>query len=231
MKKTIIAVIVAFTAMISFAQTQSSDNLIFDEIPVNEKFEAPMDLTLLRTLFFLGGAVGIFLVVVGARRIYRVFNTRILAQIPMSVESVDFKIQTSGNYSVWIKAPLFQTNHLDKIKPRIYNQDRQRDVPLQYNFFTSQYTRQSGLKNGHLKLYTFKAEQGNYKLETTAGSSLHIPFEKEILKTFLSEANITKCFFQVRENMPPLYGLFGTLMTVFGGVSIFLGLLTNEIWM
>ena len=46
--------------------------------------------------------------------VYKVFNTKVIVETQMSEESVSFEITKSGNYSIWIKAPIFRTNHLEK---------------------------------------------------------------------------------------------------------------------
>ena len=193
-----------------------------------------MNLIILKILFFICIPIGIFLLVAGIKLVYKVFNTKVIVETQMSEEGVSFEITKSGNYSIWIKAPIFRTNHLDKIKPKIYNQDNQKYIKLRYNFLRSQYTRSNNGSVGQMKLLTFKAEKGNYQLELVEGSSLHIPFEKQIVSSVLKEADIAKCFIQVREDTPSFYGLSGVLLIVLGvGGSIagfVLGLLTEKIW-
>ena len=41
---------------------------------------------------------------------YKVFNTKVIAETQMSEKSVSFEITKSGNYSIWIKAPIFRKN-------------------------------------------------------------------------------------------------------------------------
>ena len=192
-----------------------------------------MNLITFKILFFICIPIGIFLLVAGIKIVYKVFNAKVIVETQMSEESASFEITKSGNYSIWIKAPVFRTNHLDKIKPKIYNQDNQKYIKLRYNFLRSQFTRSNNGSVGQLKLLTFKAEKGNYQLELVEGSSIHIPFEKQIDSVF-KEADIAKCFIQVRENTPTFYGLSGVLLIVLGvGGSIagfVLGLLTEKIW-
>ena len=193
-----------------------------------------MNLITFKILFFICIPIGIFLLVAGIKRVYRVFNSKVIVGTQMLVKSVSFEITKSGNYAIWIKAPIFRTNHLDKIKPKIYNQDNQKYIKLQYNFFSSQYTRSNNGSVGQMKLFTFKAEKGNYQLELVESSSLYLQFQKQIVGTVLKEADIAKCVIQVRENTPSFYGLSGVLLIVLGaGGSIagfVLGLLTEKIW-
>jgi len=163
--------------------------------------------------------------------VYRVFNTNILAEINLSDESVNFEITKSGSYAIWIKAPVFQKNYLDKVKVKIYNQDKNEYVKLQYNIFSTQSNNGSV---GNMKLLTFKAEAGNYKMELVEGSNL--PFWQKASGAILPAqyADINKCFSQVRENTPWYYGLSGILMIIIGAGSAIagfvLGLLTDKIW-
>ena len=158
-------------------------------------------------------------------------------EISLSDKSMDFEITKSGRYAIWVKAPVFKRNHLDKVKINIYNQDKQKYIKLWKNIVAPQ---SSNGSVGQMKYLFFKAEAGNYTAELSKGTQLRI-LERilwavlfVLFRVLLEEADINKCFFQVRENTPPLYGLFGTLTTIVGGVSIMsgfvLGILTETIW-
>ena len=73
-----------------------------------------MNLIILKILFFIYIPIGIFLLVAGIKMVYKVFNTKVIVETQMSEETVSFEITKSGNYSIWIKAPIFRTNHLEK---------------------------------------------------------------------------------------------------------------------
>ena len=193
-----------------------------------------MNLAVLRILFFACIPIGIWLFIKGIKMVHKVFNTNILAEIKLSDENVSFEITKSGKYAIWIKAPAYQKNYLDKIKVVIYNQDRQQYMNLQYNFLSSQFTRSNNGSNGKMKLLTFKAEAGNYKMELVEGSHLDI-IQKGVGAILPTKyADINKCFFQVRETTSWYYGFLGVLAIIFGiGSAIagfVLGLLTNKIW-
>ena len=121
----------------------------------------------------------------------------ILAEIQMSEESVNFEIAEPGSYSVWVKAPVFQKNYLDKIKVKIYNQDDKEYVKLQYTIFGTQSNNGSV---GQMKFLTFKAKAGHYKIELVEGSNL--PFWQKHLGAVLplKYADINNCLFQIRKN-------------------------------
>ena len=91
----------------------------------------------LKILFFVCIPIGIWLLIVGIKMVYKVFNTKILAEIRMSDESVNFEITKSGSYAIWVKAPVFQKNYLDEVKIKIYNQDKQEYKKLWYNIFST----------------------------------------------------------------------------------------------
>ncbi len=189
-----------------------------------------MNPMVLKILFFTCIPIGIFLLVVGIKRVYRVFNTATLAEIRMSEESVDFEIAEAGRYSVWAKAPAFKYNHLDRIRPAIYNRDNRQKIELIHNFLGAKSNNGS---TGELKLFSFRAEAGKYTMKPAEGSSLLIPLQGRTAP-MLKEADLSDCLFLVRKNTPPLYGLSGVLSIVLGvGASIagfVLGLLTEKIW-
>ncbi len=185
---------------------------------------------MLKILFFTCIPIGIFLLVVGIKRVHRVFNTAMLAEVRMSEESVDFEIAEAGRYAIWVKAPAFQANHLDRIRPAIYNSDKRQEIELQHNFLRP---RSNNGSTGQLKLFTFRAEAGSYTMKLVEGSSLLIPLQG-LAGSMLKEADTANCLFQVRKTTPPLYGLSGVLLIVLGaGGSIagfVLGLLTEKIF-
>ena len=190
-----------------------------------------MNLAILQILFFVCIPIGIGLLIVGIKMIYKVFNTNILAEIRMSAESVNFEITKSGSYAIWVKAPVFQRNYLDKVKIKIYNQDKQEYKELWYNIFSTQSNNGSV---GKMKFLTFNAEAGNYKAELSEGTNLWTT-ERILARALpVKEADINNCFFQVRENTSWYYGLSGILLIVLGAggsmAGFVLGLLTEKIW-
>jgi len=194
-----------------------------------------MNSSTLQILFFSGIPIGIFLLVVGIKMLRKFFSSQnTVMEIPLSDKTMDFEIIKQGRYAVWVKAPVFQKNHLDKVKLQLYNKDKQEYIKLWHIFVRPQSNNGSA---GQLKYLFFRAEAGNYRAEIVEGSNICktlIFIEKLMLILTLvysrfKEADMNKCFFQVRENTPPLYGLRGTLTTVLGGVSILVGIVFSVI--
>ncbi|MCL1937284.1 MAG: hypothetical protein FWF52_02675 [Candidatus Azobacteroides sp.] len=190
-----------------------------------------MNLIVLKSLFFTCIPVGIFLLIAGIKKVRMMFNMDILAEIRLSDHCEKFEIPKSGIYAIWIKAPAYQKNHLDKVKIKIYDEDRKEYKKLRNILFQPSSVNLSGI--GKAKIFTFKAEKGNYKAELEKSSSIFL-FKKLATNLPLKEADLQNCFFQIRENKSFFYGLFSVLMIVIGvGISIagfVLGLLTEKLW-
>lgn len=174
-------------------------------------------------LLYVSIPLGIFLLVKGIKMVRKVLAQDILMEMPMSKKTIDFEIQESGQYAVWVKVPVLKFNHLDKIKIAIYNKDTEKYVTL-WKKVIGVKSNDGSVAQG--KFLTFTVEAGNYKAELLEGTQL-ILLERFIwlfngwwYKLIFKEADIDKCFFQVRKDTPPLYGLRTTLTTVLGGVII-----------
>jgi hypothetical protein len=194
-----------------------------------------MNLQVLQILFFSCIPIGIFLFVKGIKMVRKFSNKNILMEMRLSDNSMDFAITKSGRYAVWVKAPVCKRNHLDKVKINIYNQNKQKYLKLWKNIFATQSNNGSV---GQSKYLSFKAQAGNYKAELSEGTQLRI-IERMLWVIYqpilrLKEADINECFFQVRENTSPFYGLLSVLTIILGVGSAIagfvLGLLTETIW-
>jgi hypothetical protein len=170
----------------------------------------------LKILFFACIPVGIFLLIKGIKMALKAFNTKIFAEIKLSETSKDFEITQSGSFEIQIKAPAFKKSHLDKLKPAIYNRDKNAYISLHRSIVRSHSNSLSGIAT--LKLFTFEAAAGNYKVEITEGSSL-LPLEGGLQKFLpIKEANLSDCAFQIRESIPVLRLVAGILLTIAGGM-------------
>jgi len=124
---------------------------------------------LLKCLFVLCIPVGIFLLVMSIKLLLYVFNAKLLTEIHYTESAKTLTITKSGRYAIWVKAPAYKYNHLDKITINISDY-RQESLNLRSVFPRAEKVNGS---NSMAKIFTFFANEGTYELKIVKGSSVN----------------------------------------------------------
>jgi hypothetical protein len=167
----------------------------------------------IKILLILISIIGIFMLIKGIMMLMQFFNTKIILEIPYTGKSGNFRIDTSGTYSIWQKGKQFTRTPVDKFKPVITNESTGEKVALNSSIFRTQ------VNNGataSMLLFKFTAPAGNYRLDLDEGSSISL-LEKSLTSYIpFKETDPANYFLQVRETRPKSLVVFGIPLTIIG---------------
>lgn len=157
--------------------------------------------------------IGIFLLVKGMGLLIKYFKDKIILEIPYSCKMKNFRIDKEGAYSIWHKGKLFQKVPAGNWKPLITNELTGEKMLLSGSLFRTQVNNGS---TARMKLYSFSAREGNFKLELAEGSNASF-LEKTISSIIPGkDTDPDRYFIQVRADQPSYQVLLGIPLTMLG---------------
>lgn len=137
-----------------------------------------------------------------------------------SEKASTFVITKAGIYNIWIQAPLYKLNNLNRVRPAIIKLSSGEELTLIHSLFK---THKNGFTHGKLHIFSFYGEVGDYLFEEVAGSSLNIA-EQFINDNFITnQTNRAPVSFFIQKKAPfwimPLFFLsifVGSMLVIFG---------------
>ena len=170
----------------------------------------------LKYLLFLLVPVGIYLVVIGIKKVRLFTKAKMIYE--MSVSSIDgsFRLEDGGKYDIWLSGKKYSVSPIYNLDIKLKNNATGEFVQLYPDFFR---TTTSSIKDFRIKLYTFSAETGSYNISLTDR-----PEERE---NIINNRGIDyrKFSIQIRENVQGLNIFLGALCIIFGVMAIDVGLI------
>ena len=167
----------------------------------------------LEILLFCLVPIGLFILFKGIKLLMNGFNGKVLLELPYNNRAGLFTISKSGTYSIWQKGPLFKNTPVAKFRPQVRNTANSQVIKLHYSILSP---RVNGFSNSRMKLFTFKADRGNYELILSAGTSVS-SFQNILAKAIpLADIDIELYFIEVRESQSDLLTLLSILIILLG---------------
>ncbi len=175
-----------------------------------------------KVVLIITPVIGIILLVIGIKMLIKSFNEKIIVEIPFTCKVNSFQIGKAGAYSIWQKGKLFRKAPVDKFRPVITNETTGEQINISTSIMGTH------VNNGsieRMKLFTFSAQTGNFKLELAEGSSVSF-----IERAFSSLIPVKKMdpdqyFIQIRENQPGYLILLGIPLIIIGFAGVLVGII------
>lgn len=176
-----------------------------------------MLLLLIRILFFCLVPIGIFLLTKGIKLSQKHFSGEVVFEISYIQKSGRFTISKAGNYSIWLKGPLFKRTPIDQFQPTIYQEETKRYLHLDYPMTK---TSSNNGSTGRMRLFNFYAPTGDYQFDLTSGSS-RMPLEAALAWILPKKpADLSKFYMEIKESKSSLYLIGGILLIIFSAFCI-----------
>ena len=167
----------------------------------------------LKILLFCLVPIGLFILFKGIKLLMNGFNGKVLLELPYNNRAGLFTISKAGTYSIWQKGPLFKKTPVAKFRPQIRNTANHQVIKLHYSILSP---RVNGFSDGRMKLFTFKADTGNYELILGAGTSI-FSFQDILAKAIpLADIDLEHYFIEVRESQSEFVNLLSILIILLG---------------
>lgn len=180
-----------------------------------------MKLILVRIVLISLIPLGAIVLFKAIRLIKKSFSGKTLLEIPFKQKSSTFFISEQGVYSIWQKGDMFKKLPVDKFRPVVTNLTTGEIPGLSSSVFRPNSNDGRIFK---MKLFSFRASPGTYKLEITEGSSI-TGIERIISTLFpFKEVNLDNYFIQIRESQPFYITATGILLIIFSGIMMIGGL-------
>ena len=172
-------------------------------------------------LFLLLIPIGISLVVISGKHLFRSATAEMVYEMPCSNGEGVFTISEKGNYGIWISGKLFSKSPVGEFGFNVLNQQTGNKIPLSFNIMR---TSVSGCKTARVELYSFYAEEGTYVISLDGESNA---FDKGIaaVRNTIIQKPIDYSLYsvQIRKHRPvyvlflSIYGMiFGIMATISG---------------
>ena len=170
----------------------------------------------LKYLLFLLVPVGIYLVVIGIKKVRLFAKAKMIYEMPVSLIDGSFRLEDGGKYDIWLSGKKYSVSPIYNLDIKLKNNATGEFVILYLDFFR---TTASSFKDVRVKLYTFGAETGSYNISLTDRA--------EERDNIINNRGIDykKFSIQIRENVQGLNIFLGALCIILGVMAIDAGLI------
>ena len=175
----------------------------------------------LKYLLFLLVPVGIYLVVIGIKKVRLFANAKMIYEMPVSLIDGSFRLEDGGKYDIWLSGKKYSISPIYNLDIKLKNNATGEFVILYPDFFR---TTASGIKDFRVKLYTFGAETGSYNISLTD--------REEERENIINNRGIDykKFSIQIRENVQGITMFLGVLGIILGFMAIDVGLVFSLLY-
>lgn len=169
----------------------------------------------LKYLLLLLVPVGIYLIVIGIKKVRLFAKAKMIYEMPVSSIDGSFTLEDGGKYDIWLSGKKYTVSPIYNLDIKLKNNGTGKFVQLYPDFFR---TTTSSIKDARVKLYTFGAESGSYNISLTDRAE-----ERE---NIINNRGIDyrKFSIQIRENVQGPTIFLGVLGIVLGLIAIDVGL-------
>ena len=168
-----------------------------------------------RYLLFLLVPVGIYLVVIGIKKVRLFAKAKMIYEIPVSSIDGSFRLEDGGKYDIWLCGKKYSVSPMYNLDIKLKNNATGKFVILYPDFFK---TTASSFKDVRVKLYTFDAETGSYNISLTDS----VEERENIINN--RGIDYKKFSIQIRENVNTATIFLGVLGIILGFMAIDVGL-------
>ena len=169
----------------------------------------------LKYLLFLLVPVGIYLVVIGIKKVRLFAKAKMIYEIPVSSIDGSFTLEDGGKYDIWLSGKKYSISPIYNLDIKLKNNATGNFVQLYPDFFR---TTTSSIKDFRVKLSTFDADRGSYNISLTD----RVEERENIINN--RGIDYSKFSIQIRENVKVLTIFLGVLGIVLGLIAIDVGL-------
>lgn len=169
----------------------------------------------LRYLLFFLVPVGIYLMVIGIKKVSGFAKAKMIYEIPVSAIDGSFRLEDGGKYDIWLSGKKYSVSPIYNLDIKLKNNATGKFVILYPDFFK---TTASSFKDVRVKLYTFSAERGSYNISLTDS----VEERENIINN--RGIDYKKFSIQIRENVQGLTIFLGVLGIILGFMAIDVGL-------
>ena len=168
-----------------------------------------------RYLLFLLVPVGIYLMVIGIKKVSGFAKAKMIYE--MSVSSIDgsFTLEDGGKYDIWLCGKKYSVSPIYNLDIKLKNNATGEFVILYPDFFR---TTTSSIKDFRVKLSTFDADRGSYNISLTDS----VEERENIINN--RGIDYKKFSIQIRENVNTATIFVGVLGIILGFMAIDVGL-------
>ena len=169
----------------------------------------------LKYLLLLLVPVGIYLIVIGIKKVRGFAKAKMIYEMPVSPIDGSFILDESSKYDIWLSGKKYSVSPIYNLDIKLKNNATGKFMQLYPDFFR---TTANSFKDARVKLYTFGAESGSYNISLSDR-----PEERE---NIINNRGIdySKFSIQIRENVKVLNIFLGVLGIVLGLMAIDVGL-------
>ena len=169
-----------------------------------------------RYLLFLLVPVGIYLMVIGIKKLTAFAKAKMIYE--MSVSSIDgsFTLEDGGKYDIWLCGKKYSVSPIYNLDIKLKNNATGEFVILYPDFFR---TTTSSIKDFRVKLSTFDADRGSYNISLTDS----VEERENIINN--RGIDYKKFSIQIRENVNTATIFVGVLGIILGFMAIDVGLI------
>ena len=169
----------------------------------------------LKYLLFLLVPVGIYLMVIGIKKVTGFAKAKMIYEMPVSLIDGSFSLDEIGKYDVWLCGKKYSVSPIYNLDIKLKNNATGKFVILYPDLFR---TTASSFKDVRVKLYTFCAESGSYNISLTD----RVEERENIINN--RGIDYRKFSIQIRENVKGLTIFLGVLGIILGFMAIDVGL-------
>ena len=170
----------------------------------------------LKYLLFLLVPVGIYLVVIGIKKVRLFAKAKMIYEMPVSLIDGSFRLEDGGKYDIWLSGKKYSVSPMYNLDIKLKNNATGEFVQLYPDFFR---TTTSSIKDARVKLFTFDADRGSYNISLTDS----VEERENIINNRVIDYK--KFSIQIRENVKGLTIFVGSLCIIFGFMAIDVGLI------
>ena len=174
-----------------------------------------------KILLFCVMPLGLLLLIIAIRMLWRATNGKILLTLPFNDRLGTFTVTQAGVYSIWHKGPILKKTPAGDFKPHIINLATNEVVKIKASIMSP---RSNGFSTGRMELFTFNAPAGEYELSLIAGSSVS-SFQKAIAKVVpLANIDLNQYFIEIRQSQSQLLTMLSIPLLLLGMAGMVCGL-------
>ena len=169
----------------------------------------------LKYLLLLLVPVGIYLMVIGIKKVRLFAKAKMIYEMPVSSIDGSFRLEDVGKYDIWLSGKKYSISPIYNLDIKLKNNATGEFVILYPDFFR---TTASSFKDVRVKLYTFGAESGSYNISLTD----RVEERENIINN--RGIDYRKFSIQIRENVKTATIFVGVWGIILGLMAIHFGL-------
>ena len=169
----------------------------------------------LKYLLLLLVPVGIYLMVIGIKKVRLFAKAKMIYEMPVSSIDGSFRLEDVGKYDIWLSGKKYSISPIYNLDIKLKNNATGEFVILYPDFFR---TTTSSIKDFRVKLSTFDADRGSYNISLTDS----VEERENIINNRVIDYK--KFSIQIRENVKTATIFVGVWGIILGLMAIHFGL-------